>query len=327
MSASGSGSSDGLIEAHALHPVDTSRAKDGVWLVKVPNYLADLWLKSNTDRTVGKVVMSTVDIGHGSKEQRQSSDVHLITDDSLIAEAGENSDLIPKVSPKTFRSLYFVASSKEHQFLVQTIPLPNTPPGKNRFGPSRISSTMVGQELVILCEEDSQAPLPSSESASSSVPSAQRTRPGKRYSLFGRVNSRAECQPPPNAKYMRLKALQLKAKNRARHEVCVLDKPVQTHLPVANHAFNQIEFGARKKREGKNLRREREDVLQDLFKAFEKHQYYAFKDLLLLTKQPVTYLTEILKGIAVFNSRPPHQNMWELKPEYRHYTSKEGSTA
>ncbi|KAL5965609.1 General transcription factor IIF subunit 2 [Taenia solium] len=310
MSASGSGSSDGLIEAHALHPVDTSRAKDGVWLVKVPNYLADLWLKSNTDRTVGKVVMSTVDIGHGSKEQRQSSDVHLITDDSLIAEAGENSDLIPK----------------EHQFLVQTIPLPNTPPGKNRFGPSRISSTMVGQELVILCEEDSQAPLSSSEPASSSVPSAQRTRTGKRYSLFGRVNSRAECQPPPNAKYMRLKALQLKAKNRARHEVCVLDKPVQTHLPVANHAFN-IEFGARKKREGKNLRREREDVLQDLFKAFEKHQYYAFKDLLLLTKQPVTYLTEILKGIAVFNSRPPHQNMWELKPEYRHYTSKEDSTA
>ncbi|KAL5107339.1 General transcription factor IIF subunit 2 [Taenia crassiceps] len=296
MSASGSGSSDGLIEAHALHPVDTSRAKDGVWLVKVPNYLADLWLKSNTDRTVGKVVMSTVDIGHGN--------------DSLMAEAGENSELIPK----------------EHQFLVQTIPLPNTPPGKNRFGSSRISSTMVGQELVILCEEDSQAPLSSSESASSSVPSAQRTRSGKRYSLFGRVNSRAECQPPPNAKYMRLKALQLKAKNRARHEVCVLDKPVQTHLPVANHAFN-IEFGARKKREGKNLRREREDVLQDIFKAFEKHQYYAFKDLLLLTKQPVTYLTEILKEIAVFNSRPPHQNMWELKPEYRHYTSKEDSMA
>ena len=49
----------------------------------------------------------------------------------------------------------------------------------------------------------------------------------------------------------------------------------------------QIEYEARKKREGKNLRREREDVLQDLFKAFEKHQYYAFKDLLLLTRQPV----------------------------------------
>lgn len=106
MSASGSGSTDGLIEAHALHPVDTSRAKDGVWLVKVPNYLADLWLKSNTDRTVGKVVMSTVDIGPGSKEQRQSADVHLITDDSLMAEAGENSDLIPKVSFKVSGFFY-----------------------------------------------------------------------------------------------------------------------------------------------------------------------------------------------------------------------------
>ncbi|EUB62625.1 General transcription factor IIF subunit 2 [Echinococcus granulosus] len=310
MSASASGSADGLIEAHALHPVDTSRAKDGVWLVKVPNYLADLWLKANTDRTVGKVVMSTVDNVLGSKDQKQKADVYLITDDSLIADAGENSDLIPR----------------EHKFLVQSAPSSKSPPTRNRLGSSRISSAMAGQELVILCEEDSQAPISSNESASSSAPSAQRTRFGKRYSLFGRVYSRAECQPPRNANYMKLKALQLKAKNRARHEVRVLDKPVQTHLPVANHAFD-IEYGVRKKREGKNLRREREDVLQDLFKAFEKHQYYAFKDLLLLTKQPVAYLTELLKEIAVFNSRPPHQNMWELKPEYRHYTSKEDSTA
>ncbi|VDO02598.1 unnamed protein product [Rodentolepis nana] len=67
------------------------------------------------------------------------------------------------------------------------------------------------------------------------------------------------------------------------------------------------------------MRREREDVLQDLFKAFERHQYYTFKDLVNLTKQPANYLQEILKEIGVFNSRPPHQNMWELKPEYRHY--------
>ncbi|KAA0189771.1 Transcription initiation factor IIF [Fasciolopsis buskii] len=60
--------------------------------------------------------------------------------------------------------------------------------------------------------------------------------------------------------------------------------------------------------------------MQDLFKAFERHQYYAIRDLVLLTKQPLNYLTEILKEIAIFNPRAPHKNMWELKPEYRHYT-------
>ncbi|VDD74978.1 unnamed protein product [Mesocestoides corti] len=299
---------DGIYEAHALHPVDTSRAKDGVWLVKVPNYLADLWLKPNTDRVVGKVVISTAASTSVDKDQKQKSDVRLVTDDSLIGEAGESGKLIPK----------------EHQFLIQTASSASTAANKSRPGSSRGSSAMVGQELVILCEEDCQVPSSSIEALSSPTQGVPRSRAGKRYSLFGRVNSRAECQPPPNASYMKLKAQQLKAKNRARHEVCVLDKPVQTHLPVANHAVN-LEYEARKKREGKNLRREREDVLRDLFKAFEKHQYYAFKDLLLLTKQPVTYLTELLKEIAVFNSRPPHQNMWELKPEYRHYAPPDGS--
>lgn len=76
----------------------------------------------------------------------------------------------------------------------------------------------------------------------------------------------------------------------------------------------QIEFGARKKREGKNLRREREDVLQDLFKAFEKHQYYAFKDLLLLTKQPV------VRDVYLPFTRHPHL-FWFTDPIHKCFAS------
>ena len=32
------------------------------------------------------------------------------------------------------------------------------------------------------------------------------------------------------------------------------------------------------------------------------------------------YLKEILKEIGIYNMRAPHKQMWELKPEYRHYT-------
>merc|ERR1711937_956134 len=57
----------------------------------------------------------------------------------------------------------------------------------------------------------------------------------------------------------------------------------------------------------------------DLFKLFEKHQYYSLKDLGEITKQPIGFLKDVLKEIAVYNTKSTQRNMWELKPEYRDY--------
>ena len=119
MSGLGPGTVDGLFEAHALHPVDTSRAKDGVWLVKVPNYLADLWLKSNTDRVVGKVVIFKEDNGSGSMDPKHQSDIRLVTDESLFEDAGEGGNLIPKVCLTEAYASSFVL------FVFHTNKLPN----------------------------------------------------------------------------------------------------------------------------------------------------------------------------------------------------------
>lgn len=96
MSNSGQNPPDSVFEAHALHPVDTSKANDGLWLVKVPNYLAEVWLKSKTERVVAKVVISNVD--GALSPSKQKSDVCVITDDELMKEAGEEGKLIPKVN-------------------------------------------------------------------------------------------------------------------------------------------------------------------------------------------------------------------------------------
>lgn len=37
----------------------------------------------------------------------------------------------------------------------------------------------------------------------------------------------------------------------------------------------------------------------------------------------MTYLKEILKDVCNYNLKNPHKNMWELKPEYRHYKQPE----
>lgn len=81
----------------------------------------------------------------------------------------------------------------------------------------------------------------------------------------------------------------------------------------------QIEYAERKKAEGKKARDDKDAVLEMLFAAFEKHQYYNIKDLVKITQQPIVYLKEILNEVCNYNLKNPHKNMWELKPEYRHY--------
>ncbi|KAK6975380.1 general transcription factor IIF subunit 2, partial [Biomphalaria glabrata] len=76
----------------------------------------------------------------------------------------------------------------------------------------------------------------------------------------------------------------------------------------------------------KRSRAEKEKVMDVLFNAFEKHQFYNVKDLVGITKQPVPYLKEILTEICNYNMTAPHKNMWELKPEFRHYKSHDETT-
>uniref|UniRef100_A0A3B5MHM5 General transcription factor IIF subunit 2 n=1 Tax=Xiphophorus couchianus TaxID=32473 RepID=A0A3B5MHM5_9TELE len=110
---------------------------------------------------------------------------------------------------------------------------------------------------------------------------------------------------------------------KPRRLVQQLDRAVATVFkPVANHDFN-LEYEKKKKSEGKMVRADRQQVLDLLFSAFEKHQYYSFKDLVDITKQPVTYLKEIMREIGVCNRKGAHKCTWELKPEYRHYQPSE----
>ncbi|KAH7961872.1 hypothetical protein HPB52_012980 [Rhipicephalus sanguineus] len=129
---------------------------------------------------------------------------------------------------------------------------------------------------------------------------------------------------PPMSEAGRLRITKqtiLKASQPVR-QVKQLDRIVQNYKPVADHKHN-LEFEQKKKAEGKKAREDKEKVLDMLFSAFEKHQYYNIKDLEKITRQPVPYLKEILKEICNYNAKNPHKNMWELKPEYRHYKDQE----
>ncbi|XP_063088823.1 general transcription factor IIF subunit 2 isoform X2 [Cavia porcellus] len=144
-----------------------------------------------------------------------------------------------------------------------------------------------------------------------------------KLSLEGIVVQRAECRPAASENYMRLKRLQIEESSKPVRLSQQLDKVVTTNYkPVANHQYN-IEYERKKKEDGKRARADKQHVLDMLFSAFEKHQYYNLKDLVDITKQPVGYLKEILKEIGIQNVKGIHKNTWELKPEYRHYQGEE----
>uniref|UniRef100_A0A7N6B5M1 General transcription factor IIF subunit 2 n=1 Tax=Anabas testudineus TaxID=64144 RepID=A0A7N6B5M1_ANATE len=144
-----------------------------------------------------------------------------------------------------------------------------------------------------------------------------------KIALEGVVVQRAECRPAVSESYMRLKKLQIEESSKPVRLSQQLEKAVTSNYkPVANHA-NNLEYERKKKEEGKRARADKQQVLDMLFSAFEKHQYYNIKDLVDITKQPVSYLKEILHDIGIYNVKGTHKNTWELKPEYRHYQGEE----
>lgn len=147
---------------------------------------------------------------------------------------------------------------------------------------------------------------------------------GDKLMLEGKVVEKADCRPAAgDVNYMKLKRESIFRAGKPQRVVMQLDRVVNTYKPVSNHV-NNIEFEQMKKTEGKKSREDKDKVTDMLFAAFEKHQYYNIKDLVRITRQPITYLKEILKEICNYNLKNPHKNMWELKPEYRHYKDQEG---
>lgn len=149
-------------------------------------------------------------------------------------------------------------------------------------------------------------------------PSSAAEEIADRIAIEGKVIQRAECRPVADRNYLNLKKLQAENCNKPKREVVQISGPVNAYKPRSDHIGN-ASHNKEMKEKGKRIRHDREEVQNKLFEVFEKHQYYNIQDLVRLTNQPITYLKEILKELCTYNVKAPHRNMWELKPEYRHY--------
>ncbi|XP_055346926.1 general transcription factor IIF subunit 2-like [Paramacrobiotus metropolitanus] len=105
-----------------------------------------------------------------------------------------------------------------------------------------------------------------------------------------------ETNPPPKIELMK--------------DPVVNFKPISQPVERAKDTTN---------RPAKKVRDEKDVVIERLLSAFEKHQYISIKDLVEITQQPIGCLKDIMLEYCVKSNTGSHKNLWELKPQYRHY--------
>lgn len=138
----------------------------------------------------------------------------------------------------------------------------------------------------------------------------------------GDIKLRGELKALDSKKYMNLKTTSIREAAKPTRVTQILDKAVTSYKPRSATQLAHEADLRKKKDEAKKLVREDKEIVQNrLFAAFEKQRYYNIKDLVKITNQSIPYLKEILREICVYCSNGSHKNMYELKPEYRHYQS------
>ncbi|RVD91563.1 transcription initiation factor TFIIF subunit beta [Tubulinosema ratisbonensis] len=85
-------------------------------------------------------------------------------------------------------------------------------------------------------------------------------------------------------------------------------------------SLSDVEFIARNRKKllqaKKRERLDKTEVIDMIFRAFEKHKQWSVRDLADFTGQPLAYIQELLPDICNVNKKD-HKGLYELKPEFR----------
>lgn len=243
------------VETYPPVHLDNTKAAVGVWLVKVPKYLAKKWNEAPDNAEVGRIRITQSNMG-------REVAFHL------------NEQLGQTVTIKVGDKSFDEKIPLEHKFIT-------TPLGS--------------QDVFVLKQQEEGAK--------------------EVLQTIGKVMQRAECVPiTTDTRYLKLKRETMKNHIEPKRQIKMADGFVQRHhyLPKSTHTQNND-----KKDKTKRLRKDKDKVLDILFHAFTKHQYYNIKNLEKITQQPTSYLKDILHQICKYNGKGLHKNTWELKEEYK----------
>lgn len=140
-------------------------------------------------------------------------------------------------------------------------------------------------------------------------------------SIDGRVEQECQMKPILSSDYRQMLHTRTQEANRPTRSVQYVDafeSPVGLGLP--RYVNENVLLERWNRRAAPELRRERlphQELLNLLFHQFERQNHWTLQQLVDTTRQPVQYLKEVLSEIAIYNTRGPYKNLYELKSEFK----------
>ena len=296
--------------------LDLTNATRGVWLVKVPKYISSRWENAKEQTEVGKLLISKGVDGIPEIKFNLSDELVKVP----VNKPNENVTATKSLSKTTIKKATSTVTNDKNQAAAGSSSLISLSEPK----PIQPKNSLIGvKKDIIFSNKEVEIPREHKFAINDithqhlAVFSEQvEDKQTKRLVLEGNVVQKGEFRPIADSLYMDLKKHRIIEARQPSRLVQKLSKAVVNYKPIVTQ---RAETETKRKNEHKKSREDKDKVMDMLFGAFEKHQYYYLKDLEKITNQPIGYLKDILREIAVFNVKNPYKNMWELKPEFRHY--------
>lgn len=298
------------LKSSSASELDLTNASRGVWLVKVPKYISSRWENAKEQTEVGKLLISKGADGTPEIKFNLSEELIKVPVDKVPA-GSDNAQQTGTGGKKNANSVKKQQTTVTNEKFIPLDPKPIQP--KNSLIGTK-KDIVLTNKIAEIPREHKFAISDISHQHLAVFSESLDDKQNKRLILEGNVVQKGECRPIADSLYMDLKKQRIVEARQPTRLVKQLDRAVVNYKPLVS---NRVEAETRRKNDQKKSREDKDKVMDMLFNAFEKHEYYLLKDLLQITQTPVAYLKEILKEIAVFNQKAPYKNMWRLRPGKR----------
>ncbi|KAG5859519.1 transciption initiation factor IIF [Encephalitozoon hellem] len=136
----------------------------------------------------------------------------------------------------------------------------------------------------------------------------------------GMINNECYITPEINEEYLKYKKDAGFKSDTKKGDVQVIDYLKEGKRGEKFGSLRELEYLARKRKkmlmDKKRERLGKNEVIDMVFKAFEKYPSWTVKDLADFCGQPVAFIQEIVSDICVLNKKDL-KNTYELRPEYK----------
>ncbi|KAI3651508.1 hypothetical protein MP228_002811 [Amoeboaphelidium protococcarum] len=292
---------------------DMTKAGNKVWLVKVPDFLMDVWSKTRPQS----------ELGH------------------LSIDAAQVKNSMPKITLEVNRNLNLLSKSEFDPAILPknyNLQISNNPPG-NLFtfstdtvvaeGADRVK-TMRGGVRLAATQEYTVGVEGCVQHECNVIPVMDAD-----YRNILRLRKEKAEQPVRVTKKIGDYDSETQKDGQPQQKRSLLNPTIQMSDSYTMGSMAGLQFGsaaalskASKKRKQEQMENRyeklpRDEVINMMFKAYEQTPAWSVQGMSDHTRQPVTYVKELLNQIAFYIKSGQHKGMYELKDEFKQQSSQD----